>query len=211
MCGRFTIVSNSQAMTDHFQLVTAEKFTHSYNVTPSSDIPVVRLNDNKRELMNCHWGLIPHWAKDAKIQPINAKAETITEKPFFRSAFIKHRCLIPANGFYEWQGTSKPKQPYYFQLKDSELLAFAGLWEHWEHEGNTIESCTIITTEANIIMNPVHHRMPVILDPDNYDKWLIDGGSDLLNPYSGKMKSYPVSTAVNNPANNSRELIQPLN
>ncbi len=210
MCGRFTIISNSQAMVDHFQLVTAEYFNHSYNITPSSDIPVVRLNDNKRELVNCHWGLIPHWAKETKNQPINARAETITEKPFFRSAFNKHRCLIPANGFYEWQGTSKPKQPYYFTLKDSELLAFAGLWERWEHDDNIIESCTIITTEANIIMNPVHHRMPVILDPDNYDKWLIEGGSDLLNPYSGKMKSCPVSTAVNNPANNSSSLIQDL-
>jgi len=210
MCGRFTIVSNSQAMTDHFKLIAVEKFTHSYNITPSSDIPVVRLNDNKRELVNCHWGLIPHWAKDTKLQPFNAKAETIAEKPFFRSAFKKHRCLIPANGFYEWQGTSKPKQPYYFRLKDSELLAFAGLWEQWEHEGNTIESCTIITTDANIIMNPVHHRMPVILEPDNYDEWLINGGNDLLIPYTGKMKSCPVSTAVNNPENNSSALIQAL-
>ena len=210
MCGRFTIVSNSQVMTEHFQLVSAEKFMHSYNVTPGSDIPVIRLNENKRELINCHWGLIPHWAKDTKIQPFNAKAETLAEKPFFRSAFKQNRCLIPANGFYEWQGLSKPKQPYYFTLKNNELLAFAGLWDRWEDEGNTIESCTIITTAANIIMNPVHHRMPVILDPENYDKWMMDGGSDLLIPYQGKMKSYPVSTAVNNPENNGSDLIQTL-
>ena len=210
MCGRFTIFSNTSKLNSHFNLASTAKFTHSYNVAPGSDIPVIRLSQNKRELVTCHWGLIPHWSKDTKLQPINAKAETISEKPFFRSTFLKSRCLIPANGFYEWQGTTGHKQPYYFKLKDSELLAFAGLWDRWEQGGKTIESCTIITTEANIIMNPIHHRMPVILDPEKYDEWLIDGNKEILIPYSGKMKCYPVSTAVNDPENNSSSLIQPV-
>lgn len=210
MCGRYTIYSNANVLKDHFNLASAEKFNHSYNITPASQIPVIRMNEGNRELVTCHWGLIPHWAKDTKLQPINAKAETISEKPFFRSVFRKSRCLIPANGFYEWQGTSGHKQPFYFKLRDSELMAFAGLWDHWEQDEKSIQSCTIITTEANFIMNPIHHRMPVILNPENYDEWLIDGNKDILLPYAGKMKCYPVSTAVNNPENNSSSLIQPL-
>ncbi len=210
MCGRFTLYSKSQTLTEHFQLDSAPAFSSSYNITPSSVIPIIRIYENKRELVNCHWGLIPHWAKDTKIQPINAKAETIAEKPFFRSAFNKTRCLVPANGFYEWQGQTGHKQPYYFKLKDSELLAFAGLWDRWEQEAQTIESCAIITTEANTIMNPIHHRMPVILSPEKYDEWLTCGNKELLVPYFGKMTCDPVSTVVNSPANDGSDLIQPI-
>jgi putative SOS response-associated peptidase YedK len=154
--------------------------------------------------------LIPHWAKDTKIKPINAKAETITEKPFFRSSYKNKRCLIPANGFYEWKGSKGHKQPYYFKLEEDKLFAFAGLWDHWENEDKIIESCTIITTSANEVMKPIHNRMPVMLKPDNYDKWLHEGDKTLLKPYEKKMICYPVSTVVNNPKHNGSDLIQPI-
>ena len=210
MCGRFSVISNSKKVEEHFRLMRSGEFIHSYNVNPSNNIPVVRLEDGDRILENMHWGLIPHWAKDKKIKPINAKAETIGQKPFFRSAFKKSRCLIPANGFYEWKRANNHKQPYYFKLRGSELLAFAGLWDHWEHEGEMIDSCTIITTEANDVMLPVHDRMPVIQDPEDYDTWLLEGNKSLLHPYSGDMIVYPVSTAVNNPKHNGKDLIEPV-
>ena len=157
-----------------------------------------------------HWGLLPHWAKDTKIQPINAKAETVDSKPFFRSSFKKHRCLIPANGFYEWKRANNHKQPYYFKLEDADLMAFAGLWDHREQDGEGMNSCTIITTEANDLMKPIHNRMPVILKPEQYDNWLEAGGKDLLIPYKGAMTVYPVSTSVNNPRNNGKDLVEPV-
>lgn len=210
MCGRYAIHSSQKEIEEYFKLSRAEAFIKRYNVAPSSKVPVIRLEDDELELVNCHWGLIPHWARDTRLQPINARAETITDKPFFKSIFKKRRCLIPVNGFYEWQAADGKKQPYYCRLKDSELFAFAGLWDRWEQDDKIIESCTIITTEANISMNPIHHRMPVILDPVDYDDWLQLADRDLLVPYRGKMKCYPVSTDVNNPENNSKSLIQPL-
>ena len=210
MCGRYSITSNPRDIEAHFNLVRSGEYLKSYNVSPSHTVPVVRLEYNEKVLANLHWGLIPHWAKDSKIKPINAKAETIESKPFFRSAFKKSRCLVPANGFYEWKKTNRHKQPFYFRLEDADLLAFAGLWDHWEHEDEIIESCTIITTAANEIMKPVHDRMPVILAPDNYDTWLQEGGKSLLQPYAGAIIAYPVSTAVNNPKHNDRKLIEPV-
>ena len=210
MCGRFAIHSKQTDIEAHFGLARSEKFIQRYNVAPGTDIPVIRLQDNERELANCHWGLIPHWARDTKLQPINARAETITEKPFFKSVLKTKRCLIPANGFYEWKAVGGKKQPYYFQIKGGELFAFAGLWDRWQHEDTTIESCTIITTDANASMNPIHHRMPVILKPDDYEEWLAMPSIDLLVPYRDKLNCYPVSTDVNNPENNSRGLIQPV-
>ena len=210
MCGRFSVISSSKSIEEHFNLVNSGEFLHSYNVSPSNIIPIVRLDKDHRALVNMHWGLIPHWAKDTKIKPINAKAETIDKKPFFRSAFRKTRCLVPANGFYEWKRANNHKQPYYFKLKDSELLAFAGLWDRREQEGETFDSCTIITTSANDIMKPVHDRMPVILKPEDYDAWLKEGKKELLQPYSGDMIVYPVSTVVNNPKHDGKDLIEPI-
>ena len=210
MCGRFSITSNPVDIEKHFNLIRSSEYITSYNVSPASMIPAVRLENGDRALTNLHWGLIPHWAQDTKLKPINAKAETVATKPFFRSAFKKSRCLIPANGFYEWQRTNNHKQPFYFKLKDVELMAFAGIWDRWEHDSKTIESCTIITTEANEIMKPVHDRMPVILDPEDYDAWLQEGGKTLLQPFSGELIAYPVSTAVNNPKHNGRDLIEPV-
>lgn len=208
MCGRFSIISDKSRLAKHFGLKTAPAYHASYNVAPSADIPVIRLHENARELINCRWGLVPHWAKDRKFAPINAKAETLMEKPFFRTAYKNKRCLVPANGFYEWKRMQGGKQPYYFRLADDEILAFAGLWDEWQQEDDQVTSCAIITTEANALMAPVHGRMPVILDPENYDAWLTEGGRELLAPYAGRMVCYPVSKKVNNPKNDGAGLIQ---
>jgi len=210
MCGRFSILNDKKCLAEHFHLNDACEFINSYNVTPAKQIPAIRLKDDNRELCNFYWGLIPHWAKDSKFKPINAKAETVAEKPYFRSAYKHRRCLIPASGFYEWQGQRGHKQPYYFKLKNTDLFAFAGLWEYWEGPEGTIDSCTIITTDANSVMKPVHDRMPVILDPDAYDEWLHEGDKDLLIPYSGDMICHAVSKKINNPDNNGKDLIQPV-
>lgn len=210
MCGRFSIISNSRELAEHYNLVNSAEIINSYNVTPSSNIPVIRLNDNKRELANCMWGFIPSWAKDPKIKPINAKAESLSEKPYFRASYKNKRCLIPANGYYEWKGTTGNKQPYYFKMENDHIFSFAGLWDHWQNETNSIDSCAIITTIANNLAKPIHHRMPVILSPDDYDDWLLDGDKSLLKPFTGKMLCYPVSKAVNNPGHDGKKLIQPV-
>lgn len=186
-------------------------FKQSYNITPSSYCPIVRLNQEKKELVLCHWGLIPSWAKDRKITPINAKAETIREKPFFRGAYRHHRCIIPANGFYEWKGSKGNKQPYYFYPENSEFFGFAGLWEIWERPDVVIESFTIITTEANSVMSPIHERMPVILNKEEYNLWLNNDEYDLLKPCEvEQIHCHAVSKKVNSPTNDRPELISAI-
>jgi putative SOS response-associated peptidase YedK len=170
-----------------------------------------------------HWGLIPSWAKDAKMgaRLINARAETVAEKPAFRSAFRQRRCLVLADGFYEWQQQEekKQKQPFYFHLREKQAFAFAGLWEHWQDDaaGEEIESCTLLTTEANELMEPIHNRMPVILDPKDYDLWLDPKVKNsellqpLLRPYATEeMAAYRVSTTVNKPIHDSAECIESI-
>ena len=212
MCGRFTLTEEIKAIRDHFAAVNQVEFTASYNISPSHEIPAVRLtDDNKKEIFLCHWGLIPHWSKpDSKYKAINARAETLADKPFFRDAFRHRRCLIPANGFYEWKKQNGSKQPYYFNIEDSPIFAFAGLWEYWQGDKQAVESSTIVTTAANKFMSSYHERMPVILNPDNYDEWLETGDKNLLVPYQGEMECYPVSKYVNNPKNNGKDLIQPV-
>lgn len=210
MCGRFSLWSDKNKIIDQFNLRSAPELQSNYNVIPSSSVPVIYSYEGNRVIALRHWGLIPHWAKDKKYKQINARSETLSEKPFFRDSFKNRRCLIPANGFYEWQGTKSNKQPYYIKLKDNELFAFAGLWDAWKGDDKTIESCTIITTAANEVMAPIHERMPVILDRDNYDQWLNEGATELLAPYSGEIDIYPVSTKVNKPSSNSAELMNPV-
>ena len=221
MCGRFTLFQSTEIMSKAFDLGKISPFKPRYNIAPTQEIAtiLIKSDDTERQLKMLHWGLIPSWAKDVKMgaKLINARAETLTEKPSFRTAFKKRRCLIIADGFYEWKQQDGKKQPFYFKLQDEQPFAFAGLWEHWEGEGEVIESCTILTTEANHIMQPIHGRMPVILPSKNYGLWLDptvqkpDLLQPLLVPYSADaMTAYPVSTRVNKPINDSPECIQEL-
>lgn len=225
MCGRFTNKAKPEQIKTEFKVGTKNPdiFQPRYNIAPTQMIDVVFEPETERIISQLRWGLVPSWAKEAPTSKIliNARAETLTEKPSFREAFKSRRCIIPATGFYEWQkkGTGA-KQPFYFYLKDKEVFGFAGLWEEWldKQTGEMLETCTIITTEANEVLKPVHERMPVILKPENYDEWLdakvkdTDRLQELLKPYFAKeMDSHPVSKSVNIPESNSAELILPMN
>ena len=224
MCGRFNLTATPEQVKEAFNLPSLFDFEPSYNITPGQVIlaivPSEETTDGNQhnQAVQLYWGLIPSWSKDRKISQhlINARAETVSEKPSFRSAFQKRRCLIPATGFFEWQQTGQGKQAYHITRPDHKTFAFAGLWEHWEQGGETVYSCTIITTSANRLMQPIHSRMPVILDQQNYVKWLDkqsnkDDLQALLarDTYSA-MDTIPVSTWVNNPRHNDANCIRPL-
>ncbi len=213
MCGRFALPTPENLAT-HFNLRTCPEIEPRYNIAPSQDIAAVRLmaDSANRELVLLKWGLVPFWAKDKKIgyKMINARAESVGNKPSFRAAFRHRRCLIPAGGFFEWDHSAPAKQPYYIRRNDSELLAFAGLWEHWQgQDDEIIESCTILTTEANTLVGKIHDRMPVIIEPIQYAGWLdpqTNSGTllSMLKPLPDwKMLVYPVGKAVNNPKNDN--------
>lgn len=177
MCGRFALYSDPLTLARRFETETIPGMEPRYNIAPTQTIPIVREEGEKRCFALAHWGLIPSWAKDIKIgyHTINARAETVASKPAFRTAFKHRRCLIPADGFYEWQAVagSKVKQPWFVVLRGCEPMAFAGLWELWHGPGGvTVESCSIIVTDANEIMRPIHDRMPVVLAPGDWDAWL---------------------------------------
>jgi len=220
MCGRFAL-PNPKKIAGHFNLKNIPDLAPRYNIAPSQDIVAVRFlpNASTRELVLLNWGLIPFWAKDKKIayKMINARAETIADKPAFRGAFKHHRCLIPASGFFEWSHKNKIKQPYFIGLKDAPIFAFAGLWEHWEGDnGEIIESCTIITTDANKTVGSMHDRMPVIIEPGQYDRWLASETEkknllSLLVPFPDKaMLAYPVGLEVNNPKNDNPNCLEEI-
>ena len=222
MCGRFALYSKPKTLVRRFETETIPGMEPRYNIAPSQTIPIVRTEAGKRHFAMARWGLIPSWAKDTKIgySTINARAETVAEKPAFRNAFKHRRCLIPADGFYEWQAIagSKVKQPWFIALQDREPMVFAGLWERWRSpEGEDLESCSIIVTEANELMKPIHDRMPVILAPEDWDAWLetdakdAEGLQNLLKPYLAEgMTAWPVSTKVNSPRNDSAECVEAL-
>jgi len=194
----------------------------SYNVAPTDFQPIVRLDrDGQRELTVMRWGLIPYWAKDSKIgfSTINAKSETVTNSPTFREAMKRRRCLVPAEWFYEWQKTdAKTKQPYAIAMRDDSLFAFAGLWERWKDKAKdqVLETYTILTTDPNELLEPIHNRMPVILAQKDYQRWLEPGEPthppiDLLRPYPAEeMKAWKVGSAVGNVRNNEPGLITPI-
>ncbi len=216
MCGRFSQSKSSEAIAQAFEVANVPFLTPRYNIAPTQLVAtVLQKDDTKRQFQMLHWGLIPSWAKDPKIgaRMINARAETVAEKPAFRAAFRQRRCLVLADGFYEWQQQEKQKHPFYFRMSDDYPFAFAGLWEHWEgQDGKVIESCTILTTEANKLVCPIHDRMPVILAPQDYDLWLAPKvqKSELLQhllcPYPVEdMTVYPVGMQVNNPSNDHLE------
>ncbi len=217
MCGRFTQKNKKKTVENEFdvKIPKTQSFNISYNIAPTQLIGAIRVIENAREYANLKWGLIPSWSKDDSFASklINARAETLAEKASFREAYKKRRCLIPASGFYEWEKTANGKQPHYFYLKDKDIFGFGGLWEEWldKESGELIETFTIITTEANEGLEPIHNRMPVIIKQTDYEKWLNDSISsiaDLLKPFdANKMTSHTVSKAVNTPTNNSSELI----
>ena len=211
MCGRYTLHSSKEKLNQYYGTDTDADLKPRYNISPSTYCPIVRLNQDKRELAICKWGLIPHWIKadsKLKLKPINAKAETVREKPYFRSAFKNHRCLIPANGYYEWKGEAGKKQPYYIYPSDDEFFTFAGFWESWDGPDKTIETFTIITTSANKKASFIHDRMPVILSKDNFDVWISEGDQALLMPCNENMiEMSKVSSLVNKPGNDGESLI----
>ena len=218
MCGRFAQRSDPKRLAKEFKVAEVPKVEARYNIAPTQEILAVRELGDEREMAFFKWGLVPSWAKDVSMgaRLINARSETVEEKPSFREAFKKRRCIIPADGFYEWQRTGGKKQPFFFRMRDERPFGFAGLWERWEGEGvQAINSCTILTTEANEVLRPVHDRMPVILHPDDYSLWL-DGDErerallgELLRPYPAEeMVGYPVSTLVNSPGNKGSGLIE---
>ena len=220
MCGRFTLSQPINAIASAFNIAQIPPLEPRYNIAPTQLIPsILSAPGGEKQLQMLRWGLIPSWAKDAKISAklINARAETVSEKPSFKAAFKRRRCLIVADGFYEWQRQEKKKQPYYFRLQNAQLFAFAGLWEQWKSpDEDIINSCTILTTEANDLLRPIHDRMPVILESKNYELWLDSEAQQpqlqqLLRPYQADlMTSYTVSTKVNNPKNNTPECINSL-
>ena len=220
MCGRFTLTADVNELQNAFPwLNIPEGLMPRFNIAPSQPVAVVP-NDGKNQLDYFLWGLIPSWAKDpsAGNRMINARAETLAEKPSYRAAFRRRRCLILADGFYEWRATSgKSKTPMFIRLASGNPFAFAGLWEIWNaKDGSTIFSTTIVTTEPNPFMEPIHNRMPVILPEDSYTQWIDPGEADptrltkLLIPYPGEMTAYPVSTQVNNPRNEDPDIILPV-
>jgi putative SOS response-associated peptidase YedK len=222
MCGRFTLEKSIGSLASLFQVAEGPAMAERFNIAPTQPVAVVRLSPEgeERELVLLRWGLIPGWAKNPADLPllINARAETAATKPAFRAALRRRRCLVPSDGFYEWQRVGRQKQPFYIRMRDGAPFAMAGLWEHWEApDGSAIDSCALLTTEANELMRSVHDRMPVIVAPEDYDLWLDLAVQDveliqgLLRPYpADDMIASPVSPLVNNARNDDPQCILPL-
>lgn len=213
MCGRYRLSRRKELIEEYFETANEVDWEPRYNIAPSQSVPIIRQDRAKpeRRLALARWGLIPYWAKDANLgnRLINARSETVTGKTAFSEAFQRRRCLVAADGFYEWQRGGKAKQPFHFGMADDSLFAFAGLWEWWKDpRGGIVESCTILTTTPNSLLADVHNRMPVILGPLDYELWLDPGFRNtqelagMLKPFDGGlMKRYRVSTRVNSVAN----------
>lgn len=226
MCGRFTLFSSPEQLAETFDLPEAPILAPRFNIAPTQPVGIVRKDPatQGRVWALTHWGLIPSWSKDPSMgaRMINARAESVPEKPAFRAAFKRRRCIVPASGFYEWKQVEKGKEPFFILPADDGLFALAGLWEIWTGpDGGEVQSCTILTTEANDLMAPIHNRMPVILQEEDWAAWLGSGSDDppaylaklqhLLRPYDGKkMKLRGVSTYVNSPRNEGRQCIEPV-
>jgi len=220
MCGRYALHAPPDLLAEQFQATPGEDLPPRFNIAPSQPVPAVRDAGSGREWVLLRWGLVPAWAKEEKTSysMINARAETVAVKPAYRAAFRQRRCLIPASGFYEWRAGPGGKQPYYLRLKNTEVFAFAGLWERWQGaDDRIVESCTIIVTTANAAVQPIHERMPVILAPNNYAAWLAPEQTEpgplqaLLKPFPAEsMRLYPVGRQVNNPRHDAADCIVPL-
>lgn len=222
MCGRFTITVTLEELITHYLIDDSKLATlkPNYNVAPMHNVPAVIASDTGTRLGELRWGLVPFWAKDEKIgsKMINARAETVAEKPAFKRLLKSKRCIIPADGFYEWKKDGTSKQPYRILMSDGSLFSFAGLYDTWEDpEGKKLSTCTIITTTPNSLMVDIHDRMPVILRPEDEADWLGRDNDDvesllkLLKPYdAAKMRAYKVPSAVGNVRNNSKDLLEDI-
>ena len=218
MCGRFALARYPEEVTRLFDLAECADFSPRYNIAPATDIPVIRRSPNNQNVLHLlHWGLVPHWSKDptSGSRLINARSESLTEKPSFRSAFARRRCLIPADGFYEWDRQGTTKQPYYFTERNGELLAFGGLWESWTApDGSLLRTTCIITTDSIGEVALIHDRMPLVIPRDKVAVWLTgtpEEAQQFLRPppyYS--MRSWPVSRNVNRVQEESPQLIEPI-
>ena len=226
MCGRYELHSNPAAIALAFGLARPPEIAARYNIAPTDDVPIVRVgNDGERELVRMRWGLVPRWAKDPSIgsRMINARGETLADKQSFRTAYRRHRCLLPADGFYEWRpaahgsagGEPARRQPQRIGMADGSLFGLAGIYERWlSEEGEVIDSCAIVTTDANALLMPIHDRMPVIVAPEHYARWLDPANAevaDLIAPYPASAMTYhPVSTRVNSLHHDDASLIDPV-
>jgi putative SOS response-associated peptidase YedK len=220
MCGRFVLTTTIDQIQQNFNVSEVPTFAARYNIAPTQDVLVVRQNGGgSRYAGMLRWGLIPHWAKDPGIgnKMINARSETVHEKPSFRNPVRYHRCLIPASGFVEWSQQNNSKQPWYIHRKDGDPLAFAGIWESWKGPEGVIESCSILTTSANALVAKIHDRMPVILSASEYDQWLDRQTTEkkhlelLYAPFpTDLLKAIPISTRINNPRHDARDSLEPL-
>jgi putative SOS response-associated peptidase YedK len=220
MCGRFTLHAPAAQIEEAFHLPdnSVLELRPRYNIAPSQDIPIIRDTDTGHEMAMARWGLIPSWSKESKSKysTINARIESVAEKPTYRTPFKRQRCLIPADGFYEWKVVNGHKIPHHIRMRDSRIFAFAGLWDRWEGDDETLDSCSIIVMPSNEVMKPIHERMPAIVAPAVYDWWLDVRITDkqeimqyLTSAPSSQLIAYPVSTRVNSPKNNDERCIQP--
>ena len=217
MCGRYSLTKPIKTLKEHFQAIALEMdHDKRYNIAPSQSAPIVIAGNQGPEIHTMRWGLIPAWAKDPTLSKglINARGETVHEKPSFKPSLKKQRCLVPADGFYEWQADKDGKVPQYIHLHTGGLFAFAGLWSEWDSGKEILQTFTIITTEANRDLQSIHHRMPVIISPEHYNEWMDPASASFLNLLkpleAGLLDHYQISKTVNSPKNDSEECIQPV-
>lgn len=217
MCGRFAFFAPREAIAALFELATVPAIEPRYNIAPTQYAPVVRASEETRELVMLRWGLVPHWAKDVSIgnRMVNARSETLATKPAFRDAFHRRRCLVPANGFYEWAPGENGRQPHFIGLPSGEPFAMAGLWESWRdpESEERIQTFTIVTTPANPQIAELHDRMPALVDPGDFGIWLDPATdpsqlTDLLTPFRDRLDTTPVSRAVNDPRNEGPAILE---
>lgn len=216
MCGRFALQASPEQLIRHFRLDACVDLSPRFNIPPGTDIAAIRLSpEGQRVLHRLRWGLVPHWAKDPSIghKLNNARGESVAEKPAFRDAFRRRRCLIPADGFYEWKTDGQCKQPFYISLKTGEPLAMAGLWESWRQpDGAVLRTCCVITTAANALMAPIHDRMPVLVAPDDWTRWLsapVEAIGDILRPHAEALQAWAVHPRVSRTREDDAMLIVP--
>jgi putative SOS response-associated peptidase YedK len=222
MCGRFVLYALAADVAEEFDVAETPGIQPRYNIAPTQEVMIVRsaAESGVRELVSVRWGLIPHWAKDDKMaaRMINARCETIADKPAFRAAFKYRRCLIPTNGFYEWKKERTGKQPFFFGITGDKIFAFGGIWERWKSpDGREMESCSILTTESNELLKDIHDRMPLILKPEDYALWLdpqvksADALTKLFEPFPSEfMSGRPVSPRVNSPSYDGPDCVDPI-